>query len=71
MWRDGEVKCLHYIIEKPWEKRYGPDIADEKEKLDCAELHRWWWIAYRELENEMKVSERKGWELADRYVRHS
>ncbi|PWN88704.1 glycosyltransferase family 8 protein [Acaromyces ingoldii] len=40
MWRDDEVRNVHYIINKPWEARLARDDADY-------ETHEWWWQAYR------------------------
>lgn len=35
IWRDGEVKNVHYILSpKPW---------DEKEGETSEEIHEWWW----------------------------
>ena len=25
LWRDGEVRALHYIVDKPWERRIASD----------------------------------------------
>ncbi len=36
VWRDDEVKNIHYIIDKPWERR--PEPGDR-----YAELHQRWW----------------------------
>ncbi|KAF9787043.1 nucleotide-diphospho-sugar transferase [Thelephora terrestris] len=36
LWRDGEIRCLHYILAvKPWQTK----VVDEWEK----EMHQWWW----------------------------
>lgn len=40
IWRDDEVKNIHYILSpKPW---------DEKEGEHAEESHTWWWKANRE-----------------------
>nr|POE56195.1 galactinol synthase 2 [Quercus suber] len=42
MWRDDEVVCLHYIVDKPWAARVTADgVAGYKG--DDGETHRWWW----------------------------
>lgn len=45
IWRDEEVKVLHYILSpKPW---------DENETGDIQETHRWWWkVNHERLEAE-------------------
>ncbi|KAL9633301.1 MAG: hypothetical protein Q9164_004778 [Protoblastenia rupestris] len=40
IWRDGEVKNVHYILSpKPW---------DEEEGKESQETHKWWWQVQRE-----------------------
>lgn len=51
IWRDGEVVCLHYIVDKPWVKRVGRDGIAGYKGLD-GETHRWWWDAFEEWENK-------------------
>ncbi|EME50136.1 glycosyltransferase family 8 protein, partial [Dothistroma septosporum NZE10] len=41
-WRDDEVRCLHYIVDKPWEKRPGADGVAGYLGRD-GETHKWWW----------------------------
>lgn len=55
IWRDQEVTCLHYIVDKPWTKRLEWDenekpIAGIKGK--DGRTHSWWWKEY------------EGWEKA-------
>lgn len=45
MWRDDEISCLHYIVDKPWAKRIGPDGVAGYLGRD-GETHRWWWDEY-------------------------
>ncbi|OJD18437.1 hypothetical protein AJ78_01557 [Emergomyces pasteurianus Ep9510] len=57
IWRDGEVKNVHYILSpKPWDEEEVEDGHDEEEgKAKIDETHRWWWKANRErLEEEKK-----------------
>lgn len=42
IWRDDEVVCLHYIVDKPWTKRVGSD-GKAGYKGDDGETHKWWW----------------------------
>ncbi|SCV70942.1 BQ2448_3704 [Microbotryum intermedium] len=39
MWRDEDVKNVHYIMDKPWAKRVQKGDPNE-------ETHRWWWYFY-------------------------
>lgn len=50
IWRDGEVKNVHYILSpKPWDEK------EEKEETNVDETHRWWWRVNKErLEEEEK-----------------
>lgn len=49
LWRDDEVVCLHYIVDKPWTRRVGEDgVAGYKGRDGVT--HRWWWEAYKEWE---------------------
>ncbi|KAF2142868.1 glycosyltransferase family 8 protein [Aplosporella prunicola CBS 121167] len=45
MWHDDEVVCLHYIVDKPWAARIGPDGTAGYLGRD-GETHRWWWNEY-------------------------
>ncbi|KAI6093630.1 nucleotide-diphospho-sugar transferase [Hypoxylon rubiginosum] len=51
MWRDEEVVCLHYVVDKPWTKRVGEDgIAGYKGRDGIT--HSWWWGAYNSWEKD-------------------
>ncbi|KAI0841914.1 nucleotide-diphospho-sugar transferase [Hypoxylon sp. FL0890] len=55
IWRDEEVVCLHYVVDKPWTKRVGPDGVAGYRGLDGA-THSWWWNAYNAWERDrMKI----------------
>ncbi|KAK7921702.1 NADP-dependent oxidoreductase domain-containing protein [Apiospora marii] len=56
LWRDGEVVCLHYIVDKPWARRVGADGVAGYKGRDGA-THQWWWDAY---EREVVALVRKG-----------
>ncbi|KAH9082118.1 nucleotide-diphospho-sugar transferase [Lactarius deliciosus] len=49
LWRDEEVRCLHYVLpDKPWKRRVrGGDVVDE-----ATETHRWWWELFDRLVDE-------------------
>jgi hypothetical protein len=58
LWRDEEVRCLHYILpDKPWKTRVRKDdVVDELTEMDL-----WWWgrfdILVGELEDDPKTRE--------------
>ncbi|QRV84846.1 hypothetical protein RhiJN_12862 [Ceratobasidium sp. AG-Ba] len=66
MWRDEEVKCVHYVLDKPWMERPSWDSeAAEAVKV----THSWWWEAKEKLERRIKRDDCKVlWELPVRYV---
>ena len=46
IWRDEEVKALHYIVDKPWARRIASDgIAGHLGRDGTT--HSWWWNVYR------------------------
>lgn len=45
LWKDDQVKILHYILQKPWTSR----IIEEDDIVTST--HKHWWDAYKELEN--------------------
>ncbi|KAJ9628631.1 hypothetical protein H2203_002533 [Taxawa tesnikishii (nom. ined.)] len=47
IWRDNEVVCLHYIVDKPWAKRVGEDGVAGYLGRDGV-THTWWWEDYGE-----------------------
>ena len=49
LWRDEEVRCLHYVLpDKPWKRRvWGDDVVDES-----TETHKWWWERFDRLVDE-------------------
>ncbi|KAK7976964.1 hypothetical protein PG988_004454 [Apiospora saccharicola] len=49
LWRDDEVVCLHYIVDKPWACRVSAEgVAGYKGRDGVT--HRWWWDAYERWE---------------------
>ena len=47
IWRDDEVNGLHYIVDKPWEKRVASDGIGGYLGRD-GETHTWWWNVWHE-----------------------
>jgi inositol 3-alpha-galactosyltransferase len=56
IWRDEEVVCLHYIVDKPWAKRVGGDGVAGYLGRDGV-THTWWW---EEFENWKLEREKQG-----------
>lgn len=58
MWEDGQVKNLHYIVDKPWSQRVGSDgVAGY---LGCDGVtHQWWWDVYARWESERSTTGEK------------
>ncbi|KAG8960825.1 hypothetical protein FRC03_006104 [Tulasnella sp. 419] len=66
MWRDEEVKVVHYILDKPWKARVSE--GGKGENSPFAEIHHWWWDEYEELEKDIKEKDPAAWEFMDQYV---
>ncbi|KAK8865836.1 hypothetical protein IAR55_000984 [Kwoniella newhampshirensis] len=127
IWKDGEVRLIHYILDKPWNKRpvslppyqstihelpltpdspesypnhpsnnvggggenttttsnepirrrpLPPRLLDAVKKTgpqeslrDYEEVHKWWWIVYEDLLDEMKGSGDERWKEVDQWVK--
>lgn len=53
LWRDNEVRCLHYIFtKKPWHGRVTGDSYQE--------VGEWWWERFDQLDREMVVEDPAG-----------
>jgi inositol 3-alpha-galactosyltransferase len=51
LWKDEEVRNLHYIVDKPWSQRIRDDgIAGHLGKDGVT--HGWWWVEFEEWERE-------------------
>ncbi|KAH7931120.1 glycosyltransferase family 8 protein [Leucogyrophana mollusca] len=60
LWRDEEIRCLHYILaDKPWQARVGPEGTGG----DYDKSHRWWWDKLEGLGHEMQKTDVEGWNL--------
>lgn len=53
LWRDEEVRALHYIVDKPWTKRIGADGVAGYLGRDGV-THSWWWDEYSAWEEHMQ-----------------
>ena len=47
IWRDEEVRALHYIVDKPWQKRIASDGIAGHLGRDRV-THTWWWKLWDE-----------------------
>lgn len=47
IWRDEEVRGLHYIVDKPWERRVASDGIGGYLGRDGV-THEWWWDIWEE-----------------------
>jgi lipopolysaccharide biosynthesis glycosyltransferase len=64
LWRDEEIRCLHYILhDKPWHQR----IIEGEYK----EFNEWWWTRLDKLKEELALDgDAEGWKLIDANVAH-
>lgn len=53
IWRDEEVKGLHYIVDKPWGKRVASDGIGGYLGRD-GETHTWWWNVWHEWRSQRR-----------------
>ena len=50
LWRDDEIRCLHYILhDKPWHARVGASGAIP----EYEEMNKWWWDRFERLVREL------------------
>ena len=65
LWRDEEIRCLHYILDdKPWRARVGePGKGGEYEKVN-----RWWWERLEKVGVEMGSEDPQGWKFVSENV---
>jgi hypothetical protein len=62
LWRDEEVKCLHYILhDKPWRHRPG-------DGGDFDEVNRWWWQRFDGVQERLEKEDPEGWKLVAKQV---
>lgn len=68
IWRDEEVVCLHYIVDKPWAKRIAPDGTAGYLGRD-GETHKWWWQLYDEWkEQRERFGDSRILDIVSKYV---
>ncbi|KAF8592039.1 glycosyltransferase family 8 protein [Ramaria rubella] len=62
LWRDKDVRCLHYILtDKPWMQPRGTGG-------DYETVNGWWWDRYEELEKNFGQSHPGSWALVQAQV---
>ncbi|KAG5718848.1 hypothetical protein E4T56_gene6329 [Termitomyces sp. T112] len=60
LWRDDEVRCLHYILpDKPWQSR----VTSQESEAQLGEMNRWWWKQFDTLGEEMQTTDPRGWQF--------
>ena len=64
IWRDEEVRALHYIVDKPWQKRIASDGIAGHMGRDRV-THSLWWVLWNEWRSQ-RVGELVG--IADELV---
>jgi len=67
MWRDEDVKCVHYVLKKPWEQ------GGKAVENNYHEIHMWWWAQWDLLGKEMNrddgpLADKQGWAYISRSV---
>ncbi|GAB7362173.1 hypothetical protein MBLNU230_g2199t1 [Neophaeotheca triangularis] len=62
IWRDEEVVCLHYIVDKPWASRVAADGSAGYKGRDGV-THSWWWEDYGEWVDQRKGLGEQGQEV--------
>ncbi|MCJ1306955.1 hypothetical protein MMC25_000599 [Agyrium rufum] len=56
LWRDDEVRVLHYIVDKPWQRRIASDGVAGHLGRDGV-THRWWWGLWDAWVEERRVGQ--------------
>ncbi|APA08201.1 hypothetical protein sscle_03g029710 [Sclerotinia sclerotiorum 1980 UF-70] len=59
MWRDEDVRALHYIVDKPWRARV-PASGIAGYRGNDGVTHGWWWEAYGKWEGERREAGEMG-----------
>ena len=64
VWRDDEVCALHYIVDKPWERRIakGDGVAGHLGRDGTT--HGWWWRLWEEWRSK-RATEKELLEIMD------
>jgi len=63
LWRDEEVKCLHYVLhDKPWMSR-------PRDEDPYADFNRWWWSTYDSILEQLRL-DGGDWQYVDKNVAH-
>ncbi|PWZ03700.1 galactinol synthase [Testicularia cyperi] len=53
LWRDQEVRNVHYILDKPWSLGQPGSANNPIEKDADHEIHSWWWSAFHDLQSKI------------------
>lgn len=60
LWRNNEIRCLHYIFaDKPWFSRITPPGSEKGFEV----MNRWWWERFDVLGEAMRRNDPEGWKL--------
>ncbi|KAJ9115882.1 hypothetical protein QFC22_005024 [Naganishia vaughanmartiniae] len=70
LWKDDDLKNIHYILDKPWDVVPGPTASWPMTGTEYADVHEWWWHKYRDVLADMKQRSGSGWEVVDAHVSH-
>ncbi|KAI4177559.1 MAG: hypothetical protein LQ346_007661 [Caloplaca aetnensis] len=68
IWRDEEVMGLHYIVDKPWEKRIASDGIAGHLGRD-GKTHTWWWKVFAEWVEKRAGMEEAKWATASQFTK--
>lgn len=62
LWRDKDIRCLHYILnDKPWKRPRGSGG-------DYETVNGWWWDQYDKLQGKIKETDPESWKFIEAQV---
>lgn len=65
MWKESEIRCLHYIFaDKPWQSRVTPPGSEKGFDV----MDSWWWDRFDRLGEIMSKDDPEGWKLVQSTV---
>lgn len=67
IWRDDEVVCLHYIVDKPWAARVDENGVAGYKGRDGA-THTWWWNEYADWVKQHEAGGAEVLSIVGKYV---
>ena len=62
LWRDEEVICLHYVVDKPWAKKVGGDCVAGYTRKDGF-THALWWASFERWQKDVWALGESGQEI--------